>query len=476
MAMKQADYQKFKALCEQMRALPTELASLLAGSSPIGVQLFRGRRRRVDEDARLSDVAWSDFISTNKKRLAKAISDWEDWDRLPDRKGCFRFFGRGNVADLDKIKAVLAKADEILGQYGEFLPVLKGDRLVPDEFAWKLPQDVEWVYRNSAADADHYYLLETICNERGSDYRHEDVLLEDAGLEVVDEEDGPFGPPSRWERVGLEMLSVHDLRAAFTTTIDEWVPYGLEDVPVELEKPTEKITEPAYLFAFDPKIGKWHVRFRWGDKPDDVEEGYLPDQEAGKTKIKQGVPNARYVAYILERPNQDIPCVSLFPPPRPIPDGSVVGESEIESQPRDEQPKRRQQDSLDYEDREQHYRMFRWLAAEIEKATQKGDKQAVKKLRADLKREKRDFNRKYDKFGNPRDREKERETKNARDRVRNAIDRFREMLEPSGTHPLPHLLDHLKKIKVRGDSCIYLPDSKTSRPVKWQVVPPPGAW
>jgi hypothetical protein len=60
----------------------------------------------------------------------------------------------------------------------------------------------------------------------------------------------------------------------------------------------------------------------------------------------------------------------------------------------------------------------------------------------------------------------------AANRVRNSIDRFKKMLSPKGTHPLPHLYEHLKVMEVWRGVCFYMPP--LSFP-PWKVVWPPRA-
>ena len=213
-----------------------------------------------------------------------------------------------------------------------------------------------------------------------------------------------------------------------------------------------------YLLAFDARKGVWHVRYRWGDNPTDVEEGGLPDKKF-----------VQYLAYLLERPNQWLDCTTILPPLVTEGGGSVVAADKVESEDADDRPARRRNDNDEDNDagRKAYEAGLRELAAKKREAMEAGDEEEVVNIEKQFAAVMKEYHSEYDKDGRPR----ALPTRNllAANRVRSAIGHCQTVLMKRKP-PLSHLAKHLAKIDVSRGSCSYI--IKNALP--WKFVWPQG--
>jgi hypothetical protein len=232
-------------------------------------------------------------------------------------------------------------------------------------------------------------------------------------------------------------------------------------------------TKGDYLFAFDARRRQWHVRFRWGSGTAEVEEDWIPHKK-----------EVEYVAFVLERPQEWIPCIEILPPPRDKESRSAISSEEAFSEKPTERRSGRARDD-DPEDRKTWMGMKRKIAdlnaklAEVRaKSGEEAEAEYMKEeaeYEDELEKLKKIVNLTWDKYGRRRE-SVTTEDNVAATRVRNAIDRFVLMVAPWGKHPLPHLYQHLryrkdrrKTIDVSKGLCSYNPRF----PPLWKVVPLP---
>lgn len=239
-----------------------------------------------------------------------------------------------------------------------------------------------------------------------------------------------------------------------------------EATPVTPATPAEP--EGDYVFAFDVRRQQWHVRYRWGDGPTEAEDEWLT-----KSKATQA---AKYLAYILKRPHEWIPCTEVFPPPRKDKSRSTVGGEEIDPVELAEPAAGRTHDPADREALKQSLFEIVETEEKLKQARKNSDENSELKLEKELKNRRKAHNIIWDKYGNRRDDTASVDDQRATNRVRNGISRFTAILSPSGKHPLPHLYEHLrlrrghrKNIDVGEGLACYNP--KIAR--KWSVVLPP---
>lgn len=221
--MTMKDFAKYEELRSEMQSLPAKLRGRLGDASAIGCQRFIGHT---------SELAWSKFIAANDGTLPKEVADWQKWERLSSTEGYCRFFGRGSLPDLDIVKEVFRRGDEILKEYDALHPVL-------ERLEWKLPE--HWGYYPDE-QPDHESLLQLLTEFAGHDGDGTGILLEEAGMDVVktfDTDDPlPFaGPPDRLTRVGLGMHCFDDLAAALWEAVCKWLePYDRDWAIFQIQK------------------------------------------------------------------------------------------------------------------------------------------------------------------------------------------------------------------------------------------------
>ncbi len=235
--MRPEDIVRYKALCDKMRDLPRSLEAALANHGPIGCQLFvpRGVCAFLDQKSHISEASWRKFREANDGRIAKAISGWEQWEMFPEGMGCLRYFGRGNQEALQAAKNVFALGKKQLNEFEELG--------VPEEAAWQLPNT--WICNRAYRLMPYHSLPELICLQVGK-ADSSGILLEEGELPVVsvveskDQFDGFFGtpsPPTKLQKVGLQMLAVDDLTSAFAHAIKVWIPDDIIDRIASLVPP-----------------------------------------------------------------------------------------------------------------------------------------------------------------------------------------------------------------------------------------------
>ena len=191
-----------------------------------------------------------------------------------------------------------------------------------------------------------------------------------------------------------------------------------EAKPSEVAPPTSDLND--FEVSFDPQIGKWHVRFRFGIGPDNVEDAWVPDQKAMK-----------YITHLLKNPQTPIDSAAVFPS-QPKPDGNSKSSKPYQEEGRlDEEPKRKQsvfkQGLKTKDDHRQQIAKLNEDIAEARKNAELGDKDAeamAATLESDKKALMSWFNKNFDKFG--RERESVDSTaQNATNKIRNSIDSFK---------------------------------------------------
>lgn len=220
--MRREDIPKYKLLCDKMRGLPRSLRAAL-GDSSIGCQLFVPYGVFIGQEAEISEKSWTKLRKANYGEEAAKISGWEKWEVFSDSTGCLRYIGEGNRAVLEEAKKVLADGDKFLDEFEELC--------VPEGAAWNLPNI--WLCFGACRLPDFHSLLELICRQVGHEGDGRDIILEEAGLPIVDDTDKEFvGPPPRLQRFGLKMFEVLDLAAAASEAIEAWIP---EDIDARID-------------------------------------------------------------------------------------------------------------------------------------------------------------------------------------------------------------------------------------------------
>jgi hypothetical protein len=209
-----------------------------------------------------------------------------------------------------------------------------------------------------------------------------------------------------------------------------------------------------YLFALDPVRRVWHVRYRWGNGPDEVEECFVPDKK-----------QVQYVAYMLQRPEEWIQCTRMLPPPKVDQARSVVNEKDGYVQYDQNYSRRLPKSSQDEEEKRWFLSEFAKARAEIGEARKEGDRKGEEDAEAKFESLQREFCQKFDKWGRPRRRLTNVDLR-AANRVRRGIEECLAKFSPTGLCPCPHLLEHLKKIEVSQGRCFYAPGGSA---IKWTV-------
>lgn len=227
-----------------------------------------------------------------------------------------------------------------------------------------------------------------------------------------------------------------------------------DDTVAEAVVPEAELTQTQsdYVFAFDSYRDKWHIRYRWGDDPGEIEEDWLA-----------GNKDFEYVAYMLDHPNEWIRCVTILPPPVAKTRRSVVSQDQVE--PEEANKRRRPMRDKGVEEEKQTYRnLIEQLTNQIKEAEEDDDTDQVRKLKHDLQIVNKSYNDLYDKFGNPRNKLTREDYRHA-NRVRNGIERCRTKHLKG---PLPHFNEYLEKIEVNQGSCMYL----ANPPLPWKIEMP----
>lgn len=237
----------------------------------------------------------------------------------------------------------------------------------------------------------------------------------------------------------------------------------------EAAQPTSVLND--YEVSFDPQRKDWHVRFRYGDGPDDVEVEWV-----------RLTTTMKYIAHLLKRPNTRIESAVAFPS-LPKPDGkSKTTKPYQEGGASDEkQGKRHSPFKQGVQDKDRHYRQLRQLDEDIEEARKETDygdieakEMAFKKVvRLENEKEKLTswFNSNFDKFG--RERESVDSTgQNATNKVRNAIESFKSQCFNTNStkkYELHHFAEYLKEsVDCSGAYCEY----RQRDPKQWVIATP----
>jgi len=221
--------------------------------------------------------------------------------------------------------------------------------------------------------------------------------------------------------------------------------------------------EGDYVFAFDARRRQWHIRFRWGKGPADVEEDWI---EWHKARIGQREVS-EYVAFMLERPHKWISCTKVFATVGPTKLRSAVSRNEFQPEESSQRESRQGKDDPDKQEWVNLWRQINGRKEALKEARANSDGTEEAKIEEELKylyESLNEYNRRGQlkkKLSGPQLR--------AANRVRNAIDRFKAKLSPRGKHPLPQLYEHLKVMEVWGGACLYMPP--LSLP-PWKVVWP----
>ncbi len=226
-------------------------------------------------------------------------------------------------------------------------------------------------------------------------------------------------------------------------------------------------SEGDYLFAFDARRRQWHIRFRWGKGPADVEEDWI---ERHKVRVGQREVS-EYVAFMLERSHQPpIPCTKVFHTFGPTELRSAVSRSKFQPEASFQRESRQGKDDPDKREWANVWRKINDRKEALTEARANSDEAEEAKVEEELKYLYESLNE-YNRAGTLKEKLSVPEL-NAANRVRNAIDRFKKMLSPKGKHPLPHLYEHLKVMEVWRGVCFYMPP--LSLP-PWKVVWPSRA-
>jgi hypothetical protein len=211
--------------------------------------------------------------------------------------------------------------------------------------------------------------------------------------------------------------------------------------------------------TYDMQRHQWHIAFRYGPEPESVETDWW-DDSAG----------LRYLAFILERPDQLIPYSEVLPNTSSAKSGMAAGSfvSGAESLYADGQPMSgaNATQNEDIERKLKYYEKCKELRAEIEQPNSGLEKQ---ELEEELNQVISEFNREYDKFGRIR-MFLNKDQQNHRRRVGIGLDRFKKdylSSEQSATK-FGHFSAEFQRIQYRGKGSggiRYLPSANVS----WSV-------
>lgn len=431
---KAGDIRKYTSLCSGLSFLAAELEF----GGPLSLQFFLCHKVR----APLTVAQWDKFEAMNYGRLPKNIASWEKWDRFPDLSGCFRFFSCGDSSEIEEFIAYAKEGYEILLDYDDFV--------WPQSLVWKLPN----FFRLGCPLEGYYCWLEFVCRTNVTS-----SLWELEWTKTITQDDVLVG----LKEFNLKTRSFSDIASVAAEAIQEWLPRDCCDLD-DLYPPPTVEPECDYLFAFDEKRRQWHVRYRWGDRPNEVEEAWFDDTK-----------DAEYVAFVLNQPHTWTPCTDILPPSKKK-SRSIVGGEESTPDELEGSTGRTVRTAPDPDDREACRKSLQQIA-EVEKKLAEAGRENNKEAEADYKKElkmlRKFHNVIWDKHCNRRD---ERDYHADTNRVRNAINHFIDRLGPAGTHPLLHLHEHLlqrkdkrKTIDLSEGMCRYDPISAP----QWKVVFPP---
>ena len=222
--------------------------------------------------------------------------------------------------------------------------------------------------------------------------------------------------------------------------------------------PEERLAHD-YRFEWDVKVSKWHLRYRFGDAPMDVEDDYVNAQEGFKL-----------YALVLKQNRGQIDCSELAPE-LPMPElRSAISADEYLELSKERTPNTVESEPLVDEDCENDLILHRKrLMADLEKAQLGPNETDAVKIRAKVRELDKYWGQIFNINGNVR--RVPGRLQNHANKIRNAMDRCREKLMPTPKKDgMPHLAEYLAQIRILKGVCycslaperpwtITLPDS-----------------
>lgn len=236
------------------------------------------------------------------------------------------------------------------------------------------------------------------------------------------------------------------------------------------DEPTESIRD--FVFAFDAVRRQWHVRFQHGQQADEVEEDWLPNPVG-----------MRYIAYCLERPDEQILCTEIFPPlaaqaaPKNRRHKNTIS-SQIGSEDAAECAEDQQSDQESRtaawkaakQTRDEWRQQMRQVAEEIKEAREADDEKTAVRLETTFAYLEQQYNSQFDRNGRERTFVNNAD-QSAANRVRNGIQRVLDKCldrSPRKKYALNRFAEHIDKVILYHGGYARYADTK-----HWHVVYPP---
>jgi len=450
---------------------------------------FVGRQDSCDDGEWSSSRGWAEFATVNSPANN---SGWQQWHG-PVEGLTYEWFGRffGDPNGLDEFCSLAESFYLVLRKLNPELPETQGFELLLDlmhqaaaswpttllrskESEWNLdPTEAAILVSDEATEAE----CDAIWNKaevgpNGVPYFvHPTVETIQGNLFLAAAQ---FAKMVARDDLTLFLSDMHLVEPDYPILEDDGA--GDEDSSI-LPKPHVPITKhamkplgqsyaktaeavPDFVFAFDAVRRQWHVRFRYGETAEEVEEDWLQDS-----------PSIRYIPYLLERPKDQVLCTTIFPPlPAETVSRSADADVRVEFADDHQTDHKSAAQKASKQSRDEWKQRMTEVSLEIKEARESGDEQNAVALEETFALLEQQYNREFDIHGRVRTGVSSAD-QIAANRIRNGIGRLLEKCidgSKEKKYALNRFAEHLEKRIHYNSGHAYYDDS-----THWHVAYPP---